>query len=819
MTAKADSEEQARVGVYVCHCGLNIAGTVDCAKVRDFAASLPNVVVSRDNRYMCADQGQELIKKDIKELGINRVVVASCSPRMHEPTFRTCVNGAGLNPYLFEMANIREHCSWCHTSNPEEATEKAKDLVRMAVAKARHLRDLHVIEVPVTNRALVIGGGVAGIHSALDLADHGFHVYLVDRDASIGGRMAQLDKTFPTLDCSICILGPKMVEASRHPNIELLTYAEVKKAEGYIGNFKVTLLKKPRYVISEKCNACGDCTKVCPVEVPNEFDEGLSWRKAIHVPFPQAVPASYVLDEKSCLGLVPLTCAKCKEACERGAIDYDMHPVEEAIEVGTIVVATGFDLYDSAMMKEYGFGEYSNVITSLELERLINAAGPTNGHVVRPSDLKEPHKVAFIQCVGSRDEKEKPYCSGFCCMYTIKNAVLLKEHYPDMDITVYFIDIRAPFKGYEEFYRRARIQGIKFIRGKPSEIGENPTNKNLIISVEDVSAGERRDAEYDMAILSPAAVPRSGTEELGRTLNITRDSSGFFMEYHPKLRPMDTPTDGIFLSGCAQGPKDIPYSVAQASGAAARASRILSKAKWSIEPTVAWVMPELCRNTTTKCGICATRCPYGAITAEEKKAALVTPAKCHGCGTCVADCPSNAITQLGFTDLQITSQIASALAIEPEKKILAFLCNWCSYAGADLAGTSRRQYPPNVRAIKVMCSGRVDREFIFEAFRRGAGMVLVSGCHPYDCHYISGNFHCEKRVKAIPPLLEKIGISPERLRLEWVSAAEGDRYAKIISEMSETVNKMGVEHVRKENSAAMQYLDKMTDSRYRQIVG
>lgn len=803
-----------KIGVYVCHCGSNIQGVLDCEKLSEFASKLDGVSVARENKYMCATSGQELIRKDIQELGLDRIVVAACSPRLHEQTFRKCVQEAGLNPYLFEMANIREHCSWCHSQDPN-AFEKAKDLILSSVAKTKYLKPLDVIKVPVKNKVLVIGGGVSGIHAALDLADMGFQVYLVEKNPSIGGRMAQLDKTFPTLDCSICILGPKMVDVSRHENIKLLTYFEVLKVDGYVGNFKVKVLKKPRYVDMEKCNACGECVKVCPVEVPSEFEENLSWRKAIYIPFPQAIPSSYVLDEKNCLGLLPLACSKCIEACDKSgasAIDIDIKEEILELEVGTIIVATGYDPYNPLEIKEYGYGVYPNVLTCIELERMINAAGPTLGKVVRPSDLKKPKRIAFIQCVGSRDERTNKYCSGFCCMYTIKNAILLKEKYRESEIYIFYIDIRANFKGYEDFYKRARREGIVFVKGRPAEIYEDPETKNLLIFSENVLKGEPLELEVDMVILSTAAVPSLDSDKLSRLLNINIDSNGFFMESHPKLKPIDTATDGIFLCGSAQGPKDIPYSVSQGSAVASRSARILTKEEWEIEPIVSYVYADKCRNQKVKCGICVKRCPYGAITAKEGKPARITSAKCHGCGTCVADCPANAITQMGFTDAQIFSQIHSILAENPEKKILGFLCNWCSYAGADLAGTSRFQYPSNLRAIRLMCSGRVDRDFVLEAFRCGAGMVLVSGCHlsdlGSDCHYITGNFYAEKRIKTMFPLLEKIGMSKKRLRLEWISAAEGERYAKIVGEMAEELSKIGVERVKEENLKAKEYLDK-----------
>ena len=797
-----DSED-VRVGVYVCHCGLNIAAVVDCAQVSEASAGLPDVVVSKDYRYMCSDPGQEMIKQDIKEHGLNRVVVAACSPRMHEPTFRKCVETGGINPFLFEMANIREFDSWCHHGMPEEATEKAKDLVAMAVAKARYLSPLDALKVPVTPTSLVIGGGVAGIHTALDQADMGYKVYLVERSTSIGGKMAQLDKTFPTLDCSICILGPKMVEVDQHPNIELITYAEVTKVEGYIGNFHVTVHRNPRYVDTEQCNGCGECANVCPIEVPNRYEEALGPRKAIHVEFPQAIPMRYTIDRDACI-----ECYKCVDACQeqgRDAIDFNLEPEDIELDVGTITVATGFDMYDPGKIKEYGYGVYRNVVTAMEIERMVNAAGPTFGHVIRPTDREEPKTVAFVTCVGSRDERAQIYCSGFCCMYTLKNAVLLKDHFPEMEIYVIFMDMRTNFKGYEEFYRRAREMGIRFIRGHPDEIFEDPATGNLVLSLEDLSSGRPMDLEVEMVVLSQAAVPAEGTKELAQILTVSTDGSGFFLESHPKLKPIDSATDGIYFAGAAQGPKDIPYSVAQASAAASRSARVMSHDEWEIEPIIAYVDPSRC----TKCGVCTTKCPYGAITLEEGQPAVVTPAKCHGCGTCVADCPSHAITQQHFTDAQILAQIDAGLREDPENKIIGFLCNWCSYAGADLAGISRHQFPTNLRPIRVMCSGRVKREFVYEAFIKGAGMVMVSGCHFADCHYITGNYNAEKRIKPLFRILETAGISPERLRLEWFSAAEGEYYARITKEMAALIEELGADKIRAENEKARPFLERM----------
>ncbi|UCF59211.1 MAG: hydrogenase iron-sulfur subunit [Candidatus Bathyarchaeota archaeon] len=799
--------EEPRIGVFICHCGLNIAGVIDVEELTEYARTLPNVVCAIRNRYTCADPGQEEIRKAVKEHKLNRVVVAACSPRMHEPTFRRCVAEAGLNPYLFEMANIREFSSWCHPSTPKEATEKAKDIVKMAVAKVRLFRPLETMEVPVTNKALIIGGGIAGISTALDLADMGFKVYLVERSESIGGHMAQLDKTFPTLDCSICIEGPKMVDVSRHPNIEIISYADVLSVQGFVGNFRVKIRKNPRYIIADSCTGCGECRDVCPIEIPNKWDMNMGVRKAISVPFDQAVPLVYTINMDYCI-----ECYKCVDICgARQAINFDQKAEEIELEVGTIITATGFDIYLPYDDSLYGYGKYDNVITALELERLILAAGPTGGKVVRASDGKKPKVVVFIQCVGSRDVNKYEYCSGFCCMYSLKHAVQLKEKYKeDVEVYILYMDMRTHFKGYEEFYRRARELGANFIRGRAVHILEDPKTKNLTVRAEDMTLGELVELEAELVVLATAAIPTKGTDEMARILSVTRGADGFFMESHPKLKPIDTAVDGVFLAGACQGLKDIPYSVSQGSGAAARAATILSKPTWKIEPIIALVTPDKCRNTRVKCGVCAKKCPYGAIKAPEGQPAEVTAAMCHGCGTCVAECPSDAITQMHFTDAQIFAQIRAALEENPEDKILGILCNWCSYAGADLAGTSRFEYPPNLRAVRVMCSGRVDRDFVMEAFRLGAGMVLVGACHlPYDCHYISGNVAMKVRMEALAKMLEKLGLSQERFRVEYVSAAEGVKFAELNKEMTEQLKSLGKAKVKAENEKLRPMLEKM----------
>lgn len=793
---KKEATDELRIGVYVCHCGLNIAGSVDCEAVTEFARTLPDVVEASDNKYTCSDPGQDIIKEDIFKHKLNRVVVASCTPRLHEPTFRKACEDAGLNPYLFEMANIRDQCSWVHLYDREGATEKAKDLVKMAVARARLLTPQVESVVPVIKKALVLGAGVAGIQAALDLADQDYRVYLVEKEPSIGGKMAQIDKTFPTMDCSICILAPKMSEAGRHPNITLLTNSEVTDVSGYIGNFKIRVVKKARYVDEKECTACGDCADVCPVTRPNEFDVGLATRKAIYTPFAQAVPSAYIINMDDCLGDVPIACGKCVEKCEKNAIDFDMQDEIHDLEVGTVIIATGVDVYDPTEMNEYGYRNYKNVITSLEFERLINAGGPSGGHLLRPGDMQIPKSVGFIQCVGSRNEKKgNPYCSNVCCMNTIKDALLIKEHWPDTEIKVFYLDIRAFGKGFEDLYKRSRKEGVKYIRGLPAEIREDPGSGNLIIISENTATGLVEEHRVDMAILSVGLIPKKDSHVIQRLFTLSRTSDGFFMESHPKLKPVDAPTQGIFFAGCAEGPKDIKDSVTQASAAASRAGILMKAGEIKVEAITSIVDEDICN----ACGLCAKVCPYNAIDVDTKNKipAHTIEAACAGCGTCGAECRQGAITMRHFTDEQILAQVDAVTEFDADKKVVAFCCNWCSYAGADFAGVSRMQYPPLVRIIRTMCSGRISEEFVLHTFRRGAAAVLVAGCHLNDCHYIDANYQTKRRVERLWKKLEKMGIAQERLQLAWISAAEGEKFASKIREMKEIVDRVSSQEIRK----------------------
>jgi heterodisulfide reductase subunit A len=773
-------DPELRIGVFPCKCGKNIGAVVDIDDVAEYAKTLPGVVHVQVNVYTCADPGQREIQQAIAEHGLNRVVVASCSPTMHEDTFRKTVKAAGLNPYLCIMANIREHVSWVHQHNPEEATQKAKDLVAMAVAKAATLEPQPELDVPVTQAALVVGAGVAGMQASLDLAEAGFKVHLIEKQPTIGGIMAILDKVFPQNDCSICILGPKMVDVAKHPNINLITMAEVESISGYVGNFEVRVKQRARYVDIDACTSCGDCVEVCPVDVPSRTDQSLTWQKAIQIPFPQAVPSSYFIDPDACLGMDLIRCGKCIDRCEQEAIIPSDRDKYIDLDAGVIILATGFKPAEPSKIPRLGWGRYPNVITSLEFERLINAAGPTGGSLVRPSDLTKPKSVAIAQCVGSRDINTRSGCSNFCCAESVKCALLIKEHYPDTEVSIFYQDLRMHGKYFEDQYQKAREEGVKFIRGRVGEIQQYPKTKSLRVNVEDTTHNKLLLEDFEMVILSMGAEGISGNFPI--PISCTSDS--FYIESHPKLRPVDTSSAGVFICGGAESPKDIRDSVIQASAAAGRAGIILQKGRYPIEALSAKIQQDLC----SRCGTCVSRCPYGAISQDGTGKFTVMGALCQACGTCAGDCPQDAIYMPNFTTKQIEAQIKIALEEDPGNKIVAFACAFCSYRGSDLAGVSRMQHPTNARIIRTMCSGRYSTKFAQKAFELGAGAVLYSGCHlPSDCHFQTGNHWMAKREPRIRSWMKRNDIEDDRFRVEWVTAGEGKKWQNIMTEMAEVV--------------------------------
>jgi len=654
-----------RIGVFVCWCGSNIAATVDVAAVVEAVRGEPGVVCAADYQYMCSEGGQSAIRKAIEEYGLSGFVVCSCSPRMHEATFRKTAAKAGLNPYMVEIANIREQCSWIHKDR-QYATEKAIILTRAAVAKLNLNTPLVAGESDIIKRALVIGGGIAGIQTALDIADAGYEVDIVEKSPTIGGKMAMLDKTFPTLDCAACILTPKMVDAASHDNIKLYTYSEVDEVSGFVGNFTVKIKQKARSVNKDLCTGCGVCAEKCPSKkARSEFDQGLRNRGAIYIPFAQAIPNVPVIDRDACIHFKTGKCGLCAKVCGAGAVDFGQRDEIVTRQYGAIVVATGFRPIALDRLGEYQYAQCADVVTSLEFERLCNAAGPTKGKLVRPSNHEHPKTIVFVQCVGSRDTSGcgKEYCSKICCMYTAKHAMLVREKYPDTQVYVLYIDVRTPGKNFDEFYRRAVEEyGVHYIKGIVGKVAEK--NGRLSVQASDLIANTQMTLEADMVVLAAAIEPDPTARSIGTMLTASMDTNDFFTEAHPKLRPVESPTAGVFLSGVCQGPKDIPETVAQAGAAASKVIGLLSKEKLVGNACVAGSGETLCNG----CSACENVCPYGAIEyvirevsdhgkRELRRVAQVNEAICQGCGACTVACPSGAMDLKGFTNLQILAEV------------------------------------------------------------------------------------------------------------------------------------------------------------------
>ncbi|MFX1275815.1 MAG: hydrogenase iron-sulfur subunit [Promethearchaeota archaeon] len=769
-----------KIGLFICDCGKNISGVINVPEVREHFENRPDIV-SLGNQYLCSESGLNLITDEIKEKKIERVVIAACSLNLHGTLFQKTIEEAGINRFLISFANIREQNSWVHKGDPKKATKKAIDQIEMAIEEVKLMEPLEIQYSKIDPSTLIIGGGITGIKAALAIADAGYKVYLIERDLTIGGHMALFDKTFPTLDCSICILGPLMVECKEHPNIELLTYSEIKNVKGYVGKFEVSIIKKPRFIDEEKCVGCYDiCRDVCEIEVNDTFFP----RKAIDIPYPQAIPLYPNIMEEYCIG-----CKACAQACDREAIVFEQEPEEITLKVGTIIVATGFKTFDPSILSELNYQIYADVITTLQMERLLNNDGPTQGKVLRPSNGMPPKKVSFVLCVGSRNKKiNHEYCSQVCCNGSIKQAILLKNEHPDTDIIIYYNDIRAVGKNCEEFYNRGREEaGIRFIKSNISAILKSDNSDELIVRGENVIDNHLFENKTDLVILAVGIEPPDGTDELCQMLNISQDTYGFILERHLKVRPSETSVNGIFLAGVIQSPKDIPSSIAQGESAAAKAISLMSRGKVELNPQIAYFNEDKC----DLCRLCEKICVYNAIKIENKKLNLIQ-ANCTGCGACAAMCHSDALFIPGFKKSQIESKLRTLLSEKKEYPlIVAFLCNWCAYMGADLAGTSKIEYPTNIRAIRVMCTAMLDPALVFEAFFNGADGVLIAGCHEQDCHYDTGFLKAKNRYESIKVLLGDAGINESRIKIESISAGEGKKFADVINNFAQSLVKLG----------------------------
>jgi len=770
------AEEKPRVGVYICHCGGNISDTVDVEKVKEAAAKLKGVNVAETYEYVCSDPGQEMITKGIKEHGLNRIVVASCSPRMHLDTFRQTVKSAGLNPYFLDMANIREQCSWVH-DDKEAATAKTIDLVRGAVERARYLQPLETKSMLVKQDVLVIGGGVAGIIASIELADKGYQVYLVERSPSIGGHMAQLSKTFPTLDCSQCILTPKMVYAGQHPNIKIISMAEPIAVEGTPGNYRVLTKVRPRFVDATKCTACGECTKKCPVKVPSEFEAELTERKAIYTPFKQAVPRAYAIDTEHCLYFTKGVCKLCEKFCPAHAVDFDQKEETVELDVGAIVACTGFEQIDPRNFEEYSFGLHPDIVTNLQVERLMNY------EMRRPSDGKVAKKVAFILCVGSRmmnTDKGVAYCCKIGCMAAIKQAILLQKAVPDAEPWIFYTEIRADGKGYEEFYATAQEHGVRFVRGRMAEV--IPNGEKLLVRAEDTLLARDVEGNFDLVVLSTAIIPHPTSYELARKLSIQTGSDGFLLERHYKLRPVDSQREGVFISGCAVSPKDVRETTLESMATASRVATFVGKGEISISPEVAYVIQDRC----DACGECIKVCPVAAIETSPT-GVTINPISCVGCGICVPKCPRQAIDLNHCTEAQLIAQILGLCEGRKSPKIIAFIGGDTAYGSADLAGQTRESYSVNIEISGVPSVRRIGLKHLLHAFAAGAdGVIFVeSADSPF------GEKAVREHVNHMKRELRAYGIKPLRLISITTTLPEYNKILNIFETLNSRILRLG----------------------------
>jgi heterodisulfide reductase subunit A len=798
--------EEVKVGVFLADSGKQLSKILDLEALTDYVKKVPNVALVARATEFWRGEGLKTITDTIKDGKINRVVVAESIPKLGEIKIVKAVESAGLNPYLVEVLDIKDHCAWPHRDTPSEATEKAKAMLLAAIERAKLLEPIEKIEFPAVKSVLVIGGGIAGMQAAEDLADMGFEVNLVEKEPFLGGLAARAGRFFPTDDCAICIQSPTsdvktITHTSRKcvyrsgfteiPNLNVLTNSRVVKVEGVPGNYKVTIEKKPRYVNEEKCVGCDLCTTACPVEVPDEYNARLKKRKAIYINTPIVYPPVYVIDAGACKFS---DCAKCVEVCPTEAIELNQKSKQITLNVGSIIVATGFREFDASVIKEYHYGEYPDVITHLELARMIDGFGPTNGMIIRPSDGKPAKRIVFVQCVGSRDRRWNPWCSSICCMISLKHATLIKSAYPDTDITICYIDIRTTGREHEYYYERAREMGIKFVKGRPTEIVLDPEVNMLIVDVEDELLRRLLELEADLVVLAPSMVPAEGAKELAEILGLELDEDGFFREYNAKLRPTETKRRGIFLCGGATFPKDAPTTSLHAHSAAVKAAKFLTNGRIVKDQRTAVVNEDYCGD----CEFCPVTCPYGAISLVPKGdghfVAQVSDILCEGCGICVGTCPVNAIELRHLRPNQVSAQMKALMSVNGTLKplILAISCSECGHAAVDSSGMAMMQYPANVRIMKVPCTGVLQVQQILEAFRAGAQGVMIVGCKSDGCHYEVGSQITQKKVELAKMLLKEYNIEPERLEMFNMVYIEGDKFAEAANMMTERIEKLGL---------------------------
>ncbi len=797
--------EQPKVGVFLSDCGKDLTEILDFDALTRFVKNVPNVSLIGRGSEFWRGKGLQTLLDAVKSEKINRVVVAETLPKLAEINIVEAVANVGLNPYLVEVIDIKDHCAWPHRETPKEATEKAKAMLLAAIERAKLLEPIEKLEFPAHKSALIIGGGIAGMQAAADLADLGFSVNLVEQEPFLGGLAARAGRFFPTDDCAICIQSPQsdvktITHTSRKcvyrsgfseiPNLNIFTNSKVVSVEGVPGDYKVTIDKKPRYINELKCVQCDKCTTICPVEVPDEYNAKLKSRKAIYNNIPTVHPPVYVIDDNACKFY---DCAKCVEVCPTDAVELDQKPERTTLNVGSIVVATGFQEFDSSAIKEYHYDDYPDVITNLELARMIDGFGPTAGVLIRPSDREPAKKIVFIQCAGSRDRRYNPWCSGICCMISLKHASLIKSANPDADVSICYIDIRTTGREHEYYYEKAREMGIKFVKGRPTEVWKDIETGKLFVDVEDALLKRFLDLEADLIVLAPAMVPAEGTEELSKILGLELDEDGFFKEYNAKLRPTETKLRGIYLCGGTTFPKDAPTTSLHAHSAAVKAAKFLTSGKIVKDQRTAIINEDYCGD----CEFCPVTCPYGAISLEPTTdphfVARINDLLCEGCGICVGTCPLNAIELRHYRPEQMMAQIKALMSLNGTSKplVLAICCQECGHTAVDSSGMAKMTYPANVRVMKVPCTGIIQVHQILEAFKAGAQGVMIVGCKSNGCHYEVGSMKAEKKMDLAKVLLKEYGIEPERLEMFKMVYIEGDQFAEAAQMMTEKLTKLG----------------------------
>ncbi|MEM2798965.1 MAG: hydrogenase iron-sulfur subunit [Candidatus Bathyarchaeia archaeon] len=795
--------EEIKVGVFLSDCGGQLSKILDFNAITSFVKSIPGVTfVAQANEFWRGD-GLKIILEAIESRQVNRIVVAESIPKVSEVAIAKAVEEAGLNPHFVEVIDLKDHCAWPHRDSPLEATEKAKAMLLAAIEKVKLMEPIERAEYPAVKSVLVIGGGIAGMQAAEDLAEMGFQVYLIEKEPFLGGLAARANRFFPTDDCAICIQSPSSLKTvantsrkcvyrsgiSELPNLKIYTSSKVVKVEGAPGNYRVAIEQRPRYVEIEKCIACNLCSNTCPVEVPDEYNAKLKTRKAIYITTPLVYPPAYVIDEKACKFH---ECAKCVEVCPTKAIELDQKPKQVILNVGSIIVATGFKEFDPSVIKEYHYDEYPDVITNLEFARMIDSFGPTNGAIIKPSNREPVKHIVFVQCVGSRDRRWNPYCSSICCMISLKHAIFVKETNPEIDVTICYIDIRTTGREHEYYYERARELGVKFVKGRPAEIIHDPAANKLIVEVEDEILKKFLELEADLVVLATAMVPPEDAKELANILGLEIDSDGFFKEYNAKLRPTETMHRGIYICGGATFPKDAPTASLHAHSAAIKAAKFLMNGKIVKDLKVAVVNEDYCGD----CEFCPVTCPYNAISLVPKDngrlVAKVSDLLCEGCGVCVGTCPVGAIELKHLKNNQILAQIRALLSINGSSKplVLAICCSECGHAAVDSSGMAMMSYPANVRVLRVPCAGIIQVQHILEAFRAGAQGVMIVGCKPDGCHHGVGAQKAQRKVELAKRLLSEYGVEPERLEMLNLLFIEGDKFAEAAKKMTELVESL-----------------------------